>query len=46
MLGVHIPINACKSCVEQGYKFFDQADKDKFNKIFLQDRTKDIYEIK
>ena len=46
ILGVNIPINACKSCVEQGYIFFDQADKDKFNKIFLQDRTKDIYEIK
>jgi len=46
MLGVHIPVNACKSCIEQGYNFFDQADKDKFNKIFLQDRTKDIYEIK
>ncbi len=46
ILGVHIPINACQSCIEQGYKFFDQADKAKFNKVFLQDRTKDIYEIK
>jgi len=46
ILGVHIPVNACQSCIEQGYEFFDQADKDKFNKIFLQDRTKDIYEIK
>ncbi|MEN8212474.1 MAG: histone deacetylase, partial [Thermodesulfobacteriota bacterium] len=46
MLGVHIPVNACKSCVEQGYDFFDQADKNKFNKIFLQDRPKDIYEVK
>ncbi len=46
ILGVHIPVNACQSCIEQGYKFFDQADNTKFNKIFLQDRTKDIYEIK
>ena len=46
ILGVHIPVNACQSCIEQGYKFFDQADKAKFNKVFLQDRTKDIYEIK
>ncbi|MCK5350678.1 MAG: histone deacetylase, partial [Desulfobacula sp.] len=46
ILAVHIPINACKSCIEAGYKFFDQADKNKFDKIFLQDRTKDTYEIK
>jgi acetoin utilization deacetylase AcuC-like enzyme len=46
ILGVHIPVNACKSCIEQGYEFFDRADKNKFSKIFLQDRPKDIYEIK
>ncbi|MCK5683934.1 histone deacetylase, partial [bacterium] len=46
ILGVHIPVNACKSCIEQGYKFFDQADVNKFNKIFLQDRPKDTYTIK
>ena len=46
ILAVHIPINACKDCIENGYKFFDQADKNKFDNVFLQDRTKDIYEIK
>ena len=46
ILGVHIPINACKACTEEGYRLFDEADKSKFNKIILQDRTKDIYEIK
>jgi acetoin utilization deacetylase AcuC-like enzyme len=46
MFGVHIPVNACGSCIEQGYKFFDKADKNKFDKIFLQDRPKDIYKIK
>ncbi|MCK5696420.1 MAG: histone deacetylase, partial [Desulfobacula sp.] len=46
ILAVHIPINACKACIETGYKFFDQANKNKFNSVFLQDRTKDIYEIK
>ncbi|MBT3386504.1 MAG: histone deacetylase, partial [Desulfobacula sp.] len=46
ILAVHIPINACKACIETGYKFFDQAEKNKFNNIFLQDRTKNIYEIK
>jgi acetoin utilization deacetylase AcuC-like enzyme len=46
VLAVHIPINACKACIETGYKFFDQADKSKFNSVFLQDRTKDTYKIK
>jgi acetoin utilization deacetylase AcuC-like enzyme len=46
ILGVHIPINACPACAETGYKFFDQADKSKFDKVFLQDRIKDTYEIK
>lgn len=46
ILAVHIPINACKSCIETGYQFFDQADKSKFDKVFLQDRPKDTYEIK
>jgi len=46
ILAVHIPINACHSCKEAGYRFFDKADTSKFNKVFLQDRTKDTYEIK
>lgn len=43
ILGVHIPINACKACIEKGYQFFDMADKKKFDKVFLQDRPKDVY---
>ena len=46
ILAVHIPINACKACIEKGYEFYDKADPDKFNKIFLQDRTCDTYKIK
>lgn len=46
ILGVHIPINACNACIETGYKLFDKADKNKFNTVFLQDRTQDIYNIK
>ncbi|MBU1698354.1 MAG: histone deacetylase, partial [Proteobacteria bacterium] len=46
ILAVHIPINACKACIETGYQFFDQADKNKFDIVFLQDRPKDLYEIK
>ncbi|MCP4020394.1 MAG: histone deacetylase, partial [Desulfobacteraceae bacterium] len=29
VLAVHIPINACKDCIEKGYAFFDKADKNK-----------------
>jgi len=46
ILAIHIPINACKACIEAGYQFFDQADKNKFDIVFLQDRPKDLYEIK
>jgi acetoin utilization deacetylase AcuC-like enzyme len=46
ILGVHIPINACKACIEEGYKMYDMADKNKYKHIFLQDRTEDSYEIK
>ena len=46
VLGVHIPINACPACVEQGYALFDQADASKYNRIFLQDRPKGEYIIK
>jgi len=41
---VHIPINACKSCIDMGYQWFALADKNnKFDKIYLQDRPKDIF---
>jgi len=46
VLAVHIPINACKACIEQGYDFYEQADTSKFDKVILQDRPKDTYEIK
>ncbi|MCK5836447.1 MAG: histone deacetylase [Desulfobacula sp.] len=46
ILGVHIPINACKKCRERGYEFYDRADKTRYDKIYLQDRPKDLYEIK
>lgn len=46
ILGVHIPINACTSCQEKGYEFFEKADKIKYDRIYLQDRPKDLYQIK
>ncbi|MEA1968465.1 MAG: histone deacetylase [Thermodesulfobacteriota bacterium] len=46
ILAVHIPIDACHDCIETGYEMFEKADKKRFNTVFLQDRTKDIYTIK
>ncbi len=46
ILAVHIPLDACQECIEEGYTMFDRADPDKFTKIFLQDRPKDMYRIK
>ena len=46
ILGVHIPINACPACVEKGYEFFDKADTAKYDRVYLQDRPKNIYEVK
>jgi len=46
ILAVHIPINACQSCIEAGLKFYDKADKSKFSHVYLQDRVNDSYSIK
>ncbi len=46
ILAVHIPHQACNVCVQAGYDIFDNADTEKYDNIFLQDRPKDIYQIK
>lgn len=46
VLAVHIPVNACSACVTSGYDCFEKADANKFDKLYLQDRTKDTYKIK
>ena len=43
ILGVHIPRRACSACREMGYEWYDGADPDGFERIFLQDRTRDSY---
>lgn len=43
ILGVHIPINACKDCRETGYQWYESADAKGFDMVFLQDRTEDKY---
>ena len=46
ILAVHIPCNACSKCRETGYAWYDRADIDQFDIIFLQDRPEDRYQVK
>lgn len=46
ILAVHIPMNACRACIETGYDMFEKASPKKYDKVFLQDRPKDAYIIK
>lgn len=41
ILGVHIPRKACQACKETGYQWYETGLKEKFDKVFLQDRTSD-----
>ncbi len=43
ILAVHVPRMACNSCKEIGYDWYESADPDSFDFIFLQDRTADQY---
>ena len=43
IMAVHIPRKACKECRGLGYRWYDLADKDSFDIVFLQDRTEDKY---
>ena len=47
ILAVHIPLNACNECIEAGYAMFEKAQTaNRYAKIYLQDRTQDLYTIK
>ncbi len=46
VLAVHIPHQACTECIEAGYEIFDRADVREYDNVFLQDRPKDVYQIK
>ncbi|MCP4746342.1 MAG: histone deacetylase [Desulfobacteraceae bacterium] len=46
ILAVHIPPDACYECRQQGLKWFEKAGADNFQRIYLQDRTTDRYQIK
>jgi acetoin utilization deacetylase AcuC-like enzyme len=43
ILAVHIPKNACDSCKETGYTWFESETQTTFDAKYLQDRTTDSY---
>ncbi len=46
ILAIHIPRKACKPCRSQGAAWYAQADLTRFDKIYLQDRCRDVIEEK
>jgi acetoin utilization deacetylase AcuC-like enzyme len=44
ILAVHVPRKACAVCRETAYQWHASADRGEFDHIFLQDRTRDVYE--
>ena len=43
ILAVHIPRKACSKCKDSGYRWYEAAGKEKFDHIYLQDRTEDLF---
>ena len=43
ILAIHIPRKACTDCKDLGYKWFKRTDSNRFDLVFLQDRTEDKY---
>ncbi|MFO7886065.1 MAG: histone deacetylase [Desulfobacteraceae bacterium] len=46
ILAVHIPLNACPDCIQTGYDMFEKADPKKYDKIYLQDRPRNMFTIR
>ncbi len=43
VLAVHVPIDACKSCQEQGQKWYEEASAEDFHRAYFQNRPEDKY---
>ena len=43
ILGIQIPLKACKKCKDIGYSWYESAKTGAFDMIFLQDRPEDTY---
>ena len=46
ILAVTLPRDACPACRDAADRWVADADRSKFNFVFLQDRTRDTFEIK
>ncbi len=46
VLAVNIPLHACPACQEKGHEWYDDADTDVYDRVYLQDRPNDIYQDK
>jgi len=46
VLAIHIPQYACRHCREKGYEMYERAPKNKYDKVILQDKPRDMYVIK
>ncbi|MDJ0987373.1 MAG: histone deacetylase [Desulfobacterales bacterium] len=45
ILAVHIPFFACSDCQDMGYRWYEEAELDRFDFKFLQDRSTDKYNV-
>ncbi len=43
ILAVHIPVKACAACQDQGHQWFETADRERFDHVYLQNRVDDTY---
>jgi acetoin utilization deacetylase AcuC-like enzyme len=46
ILAVHLPLFAYSTCRQQAYDWFEQADGNAFQQIFLQDRPADEFRVR
>jgi hypothetical protein len=45
-VGIHIPPRACDACKHQAYEWYEAEDPQRYDGVFLQDRTEDKYHTK
>lgn len=46
ILAIHIPTKACEKCQGQGHQWYEAADAESYDHIFLQNRVDDSYQEK
>ena len=46
IMGIHIPRRTCDACQHQGHAWYEAEDPQKYDGVYLQDRTQDTYSVK